>query len=170
MIRSLDGKSPKIHTTAFVSEAAYIIGNVEIGAFSSIWPGTVIRADAGKISIGENTSIQDNSVVHGDADVFIGDNVVIGHRVMCHAKIVGDNVLIGNGATINDGAEIGEGSIVASGCMVVENMIIDSQSLVMGIPAKIRGPVEDRHTELITKTAEAYVHRGQRYKKQGNLE
>ena len=132
MIRSLDGKSPKIHPTAFVSEFAYVVGDVEIGEGSSVWPGTVIRADAGKIAIGKNTCIQDNSVVHGDDDVSIGDNVVIGHRVMCHAKTVGNSVLIGNGAVVNDGVEIGEYSLLASGCMVVDNMQIGPRSLVMG--------------------------------------
>ena len=70
-----DGKTPKIHPSAFISEFAYIIGDVEIGQGSSVWPGAVIRADAGKISIGENTCIQDNSVLHGDADVKIGENL-----------------------------------------------------------------------------------------------
>ena len=82
MIRSLDGKSPKIHPAAFVSEFAYVIGNVEIGEGSSIWPGAVVRADMGKITIGSFTCVQDNSVVHGDADVVIGDRVVIGHQVL----------------------------------------------------------------------------------------
>ncbi len=119
MIRSLDGISPRVHPTAFVSEFAYVIGDVEIGEGSSVWPGTVIRADMGRITIGKYTCVQDNSVVHGDADVVIGDYVVIGHRVMCHAKMIGNRVLIGNGATINDGVAIGEDSLIASGAMVV---------------------------------------------------
>jgi len=170
VIRSLDGKSPNIHPTAFVSEFAYLIGDVEIGEGSSVWPGTVIRADAGKITIGKNTCIQDNSVLHGDADVVIGDNVVIGHRVMCHAKTVGNRVLIGNGATLNDGVEIGEDSLVASGCMVIEDMEIKPRSVVMGIPAKVRGEVQERHLELIRRTAEGYARKAQRYKSQGDLE
>ncbi len=170
MIRSLDGKSPKIHPTAFVSEFAYVVGDVEIGEGSSVWPGTVIRADAGKIAIGKNTCIQDNSVVHGDDDVSIGDNVVIGHRVMCHAKTVGNSVLIGNGAVVNDGVEIGEYSLLASGCMVVDNMLIPARSLVMGVPGRVRGEVKERHAELIDRTGGHYVERAQRYKSQGNLE
>ncbi len=170
MIRSLDGKSPKIHPTAFVSEFAYVVGDVEIGEGSSVWPGTVIRADAGKISIGKNTCIQDNSVVHGDDDVTIGDNVVIGHRVMCHAKTVSNSVLIGNGAVVNDGVEIGEYSLLASGCMVVDNMQIAARSLVMGVPARIRGEIGERHADLIDRTGSHYVERAQRYKSQGGLE
>ncbi len=170
MIRSLDGLTPRIHPTAFVSEFAYVIGDVEIGEGSGVWPGTVIRADAGKITIGKNTCIQDNSVIHGDDDVVIGDNVVIGHRVMCHAQAVGDRVLIGNGAVINDGAEIGDDCVVASGCMVIETMKIEPRSIVMGVPARVRGEVEERHTELIKRTGDTYVRRAQRYKRQGNLE
>ena len=112
MIRNLGDKKPLIDPTAFISEAAYIVGDVVIGKHSSIWPGTVIRADNGKIVIGDSTNIQDNSVVHGDADVFIGDGVTIGHRVMCHAAEVGDGSLIGNGAVVNDGAKIGSRSII----------------------------------------------------------
>ena len=97
MIKGLDGKTPKIHKDAFVSEFAYLVGDIEIGAYSSIWPGVVIRADSGKITIGKNTCVQDNSVIHGDADVEICDSVVIGHRVMCHAAVVKNNVLLGNG-------------------------------------------------------------------------
>ena len=77
MIRSLGGKKPRIHHSAFISEAAYLIGDIEIGEGSSVWPGVVIRADAGSITIGKQTCIQDNSVLHGDSDVVIGDNVVI---------------------------------------------------------------------------------------------
>lgn len=167
MIRSLDGVSPRIHPTAFVSEAAYVIGDVEIGEGSSVWPGTVIRADMGKITIGKYTCIQDNSVVHGDADVVIGDYVVIGHRVMCHARKVGDRALIGNGATVNDGVEIGEDSLLASGTVVVDNMVIPPRSLVMGIPGRIREEVKERHLAIIERDRNIYIEKAQRYKKQG---
>ena len=169
MIREFDGKLPKIHPTAFVSEAAYVVGDVEIGAGSSIWPGTVIRADAGSIVIGSNTCIQDGSVVHGDDDVVIGSNVVIGHKVLCHAGTVGDGSLIGNGATVNDGADIGEGSLVASGAVVIERMSIPPGSMVVGIPARVRGSVQERHTELIRLTVEEYIHKGELYRSQGGL-
>ncbi len=170
MIRSLDGVSPKIHPTAFVSEFAYVIGDVEIGEGSSVWPGSVVRADMGKITIGKNTCVQDNSVVHGDADVVIGNNVVIGHRVMCHAKTVEDRVILGNGAAINDGVEIGEDSVIASGTMIVDNMQIPARSIVMGVPGRIRGEVEERHIKLSKYYCDIYIEKTQRYKRQGNLE
>ena len=170
MIRSLGGASPRIHPTAFISESAYVIGDVEIGEGSSIWPGVVVRGDSGKIAIGKHTCVQDNSVLHGDADVVIGDNVVIGHLVMCHARTVGDRVLIGNGATVNDGVEIGEDSLLASGTMVVDNLKIPAHSLVMGVPGRIRGQVAQRHTELIKRTSESYTQKGELYRRQGDLD
>ena len=169
MIRSLGGKKPRIHRSAFISEAAYLIGDIEIGEGSSVWPGVVIRADAGSITIGNQTCIQDNSVLHGDADVVIGNNVVIGHRVLCHAKNVGSRSLIGNGATINDGVDVGEDSLIASGAMVIENMIIPSGSMVVGVPAKIRGDLKQRHVDLIKSTAEEYVKKSRLYLSESDL-
>ena len=156
--------NPVIHPTAFVSEAAYVIGDVEVGEGSSIWPGVVIRGDTGKIKIGKFTNIQDNSVVHGDADVYIGDHVVIGHRVMCHGRDIGDRVLIGNGAVINDGAELGDFCLVAAGSTVLENMKVPSNSLVVGTPARIRGHLEERHVEIIKVGAAIYTERISQYK------
>lgn len=170
MIRSLDGIAPKVHPSAFVSEFAYVIGDVQIGEGSSIWPGAVVRGDSGRIAIGKYTCVQDNSVVHGDADVAIGDRIVIGHRVLCHARKVGDRVLIGSGATVNDGVEIGEDSLVGSAAMLVENMVVPPRSLVLGVPGRIRGPVQERHTEAIREMCDSYVRKTERYRGQGNLE
>jgi carbonic anhydrase/acetyltransferase-like protein (isoleucine patch superfamily) len=170
MIRNLGDKTPLIHPTAFVSESAYVLGDVEIGEGSSIWPGVVIRGDMGKITIGKDTCVEDNSVVHGDADVDIGDRVVIGHNVLCHARTVGDRVLIGSGATVNDGVTIGDDSLVASGAMVVENMTIPGGSFVVGLPARVKGAISERHKEMIAYTVDVYAEKAQRYKSQGDLE
>ena len=170
MIRSLGGKTPSIHPTAFISEAAYIVGDVEIGEGSSIWPGTVIRGDTGKITIGKFTNIQDNSVLHGDDDVIIGDNVTIGHRVMCHGRNIGNRVLIGNGAILNDGVLVGEESVIGSGAMILENMDIPEKSIVVGMPGRIRGSVKDKHVNMIDRIAAGYASKAQKYKAEGNLE
>ena len=167
MIRSLKGKTPKIHPTAFVSEAAYVIGDVEIGENSSIWPGTVIRADSGTITIGKNTNIQDNSVVHSDADSRIGNNVTMGHSVTWHGRSIADNCLVGNGATVNDGVEVGEFSIIAAGSVVLEEMKITARTIVVGIPARPRGPIQARHEEMIKEIAQHYVERCHQYKGEG---
>ena len=170
MIRSLEGKVPRVHPTAFVSEAAYVVGDVEIGEGSSIWPGAVVRADMGKITIGAHTSIQDNAVVHGDSDVDIGDRVVVGHKALCHAKKVGDRVLVGSGSTVNDGVEIGDDSLIGSGAMLIENMKVPPCSLVVGVPARIRGTVEERHTETVKWLCDSYIEKTKRYKREGTLE
>lgn len=170
MIRKLGDKIPKIHGTAFVSEWAYVIGDVEIGEGSSIWPGTVIRADTAKINIGKFTNIQDNSVIHGDAEVFIGDNVNIGHRVMCHGKNIGSRSLIGNGAIVNDGVILGEDSVIGSGSMVLENMNIPARSIVMGMPGRIKGQIQQKHIDMNFRIAKGYAEKAQRYKAEKNLE
>ena len=166
-LRTLDGKSPKIDDTAFVSEAAYLVGDVELGPQSSVWPGAVIRADSGKIVIGARSNVQDNSVVHADADASIGNDVTIGHGVVCHSGSIGDGSLIGNGAVLNDGVEVGEGSLIAAGAVLPERMVVPPGSLVRGTPGRVLGPVRDRHRELMRGAAKSYVDRIRRYKEAG---
>ena len=115
MIRTFEGKTPKVASSAFVSEAAYIIGDVEIGENTCILPGAVIRGDLGKITIGKNVAIEDNCVIHSGsptippiADVTIGDNVIFGHGAVSNGRIIGNNVLIGMNATILHDVEIGD--------------------------------------------------------------
>ena len=170
MIRSLGDATPKIHPTAFISEFAYVIGDVEIGEGSSVWPGAVVRADMGKIVIGKHTNIQDNSAVHGDADVEIGDYVTIGHKVLCHARTVESRAVIGNGAVLNDGVEIGEYCLIASGTMLVDNVKIPSRSLVVGSPGKVLREVGERHLAKMKWYCDVYMEKTKKYKAQGNLE
>ena len=167
MLRSLQGKSPQVHPEAFISEAAYVVGDVEIGARVNIWPGVVIRGDTGKVFIGENTCIQDNSTIHSEADASIGPNVAIGHNVLCHADKVGQYVLIGNGAIVNGWAEIGDYCIIASGAVVLEHAKIPPYSLVVGVPAQVKAQVTEEHITRIKSTIESYVERGQLYKAEG---
>ncbi len=167
MIRSWKGKTPTVHPTAFVSEAAYVIGEVEIGEGSSIWPGAVIRGDSGKITIGKNTNIQDNTVVHSDAEARIGDNVSMGHNVTWHGRLISDNCLVGNGATVNDGVEVGEFSVIAAGAVVLEEMKIPARTIVVGIPARPRGPITPRHEKIIRETTSFYIDMCREYKGQG---
>lgn len=169
-IRSLGGKTPQIDPEAFVSEAAYVIGDVVIGPRSSVWPGAVIRADSGRITIGSGSNVQDNSVLHADADAVIGDDVTIGHGVVCHARTIASGCLIGNGATLNDGVELGEQCLVAAGSTIPENKVFPAQSLIRGVPGKVIGTIRERHAELQKGAAASYVRRIERYKAEGNLE
>lgn len=144
MIRSFDGKTPKISESAFVSEAAYIVGDVEIGDYSNIWPGAVVRGDFAKIKIGRYVDIEDNCTLHAGNDMEIGDNVIVGHGAVVHSRKIGNNVLIGMNATTLHNSEIGDHCIVAAGAVVTEGMKIPSNSFVAGVPARIRGPLTDQ--------------------------
>ena len=166
-LKALDGKSPRIADSAFVSEAAYLIGDVELGPQSSVWPGAVIRADSGKIVIGARSNVQDNTVIHADDDASIGNDVTIGHGVVCHSRSIGDGALIGNGAVLNDGVEVGEGSLVAAGSVLPERMVVPPGSLVRGTPGRVLGSVRERHRELMRGAAKSYVGRIARYKAAG---
>ena len=169
MIRSWMGKTPQIHPDAFVSEFAYVVGDVEIGAGSSIWPGSVVRGDSAKITIGRNTCIQDGSVVHCDGGgAVIGDNVVIGHQVMCHAERVGDGAVLGNGCTVNGGESwIGAHSIVASGAVVLDNGKVPDRTFVVGVPGVAKGAVSDAQIERFQRTADHYSELARKYKAEG---
>jgi carbonic anhydrase/acetyltransferase-like protein (isoleucine patch superfamily) len=168
MIRTWEGKTPQIHPDAFVSEFAYVVGDVEIGADSSVWPGAVIRGDYGRIVIGKNTCIQDNSTVHADGPAVIGDGVVIGHRVLCHALKVGDGAVLGNGAVVNGGSsEVGANAIVAAGAMVLENAKVPPGTVMMGVPAVAKGEVTEQQIERFRQNAEHYAALAKRYKASG---
>jgi carbonic anhydrase/acetyltransferase-like protein (isoleucine patch superfamily) len=130
----------------FVADNATIIGNVTIGKDSGIWYGTVIRADIAPIRIGEMTNIQDNCVLHCDPgkDLMIGSRVTVGHMAMIHAQEIGDDCLIGIGAILLGGSKIGAGSLIAAGCLIREDQVIPPRSIVVGLPGKIIGQVDDK--------------------------
>ena len=167
MIREFSGKNPKIASSAFVSETAYIAGDVEIGENSNIWPGAVIRGDIAKITIGKNTSIEDNCVVHSATDIIIGDNTIVGHGAVLHCKKIGDNVLIGNNATVLDNVEIGDYCVIAAGSVVAPETKFPAESLAVGVPAKVKGKLSQNQKDYITMGSAFNVKLAQKYKKQG---
>ncbi len=167
MLRSFNGRSPKVHPTAFVSEAAYVVGDVEIGPYSSVWPGTIIRGDHHKIVLGAYVDIQDNCVVHTDSDAVYGDYVTLGHHVICHAKAVGTNSLIGNGAVVNGEVVVREYSIVAAGSLVLDNAEFPPNSFIVGSPAEARRETEERHHQMAKGIAQGYARNGQDFKEAG---
>ena len=172
MIRNLNGKTPKIAESAFVSEAAYIVGEVEIGENSSVWPGAVIRGDFGEIKIGRNTAVEDNCVIHsgspsGMGDVVIGDNVAIGHGAVLNCRKIGNNVLIGMSSTVLHDAEIGDSCVIAAGCLVGQGMKIPDKSFVAGVPGKIRGEASAEQLWWAQNNSDAYPRLAKQYKEQG---
>lgn len=168
MIKSFGRKKPKVDPTAFVSENAYLVGDIKIGKSSSIWPGAVLRADRFRIQIGSNCCIQDNCVIHaGVADVIIGNNVIVGHGSVIHCSTIGNNVLIGMNTTLGIFAEIGDDCMIGAHSMVKDNFKISSRSLVIGVPARIKRTVNRKEIERIISGANFYVNLARDFKKEG---
>jgi carbonic anhydrase/acetyltransferase-like protein (isoleucine patch superfamily) len=167
MVRTFSDKTPKIASTVFVSEAAYVIGDVEIGENSSVWPGAIIRGDIATIKIGSNTQIEDNCVLHTGKPLVIGDNVHIGHGAVIHCSKIGNTVLVGNNATILDSAEIGDFCLIAANSLVSERMRIPNDSFVVGVPAEVKGKITPAQLARIEDGVKFYVRLSREYKQQG---
>ena len=164
MLRQHRGRWPKVHPSAYIDESAQVIGDVEIGAESSVWMHAVLRGDVNSIRLGQRTNVQDGSVVHvmqGTHPTLIGDDVTLGHAAVVHGCTIGNRVLIGMSATVLNGASIGEDSIVAAGTLITEGMVVPPRSMVMGSPGKVKRPLTDQEVASILDYASNYV----RYKK-----
>jgi carbonic anhydrase/acetyltransferase-like protein (isoleucine patch superfamily) len=160
MLRPYRGRVPLVHSTAFVDESAQVIGDVEVGAESSVWMHAVIRGDVNYIRIGHRTNVQDGAVVHVMHDTHpttIGDDVTVGHRAIVHGCTVSHRVLVGMGAILLNGARIGEDSIVAAGTLVTEGAEVPPRSLVMGVPGKVRRLLSDEEVRFVLESAANYV-------------
>jgi carbonic anhydrase/acetyltransferase-like protein (isoleucine patch superfamily) len=169
MISAYNGTSPRIADSAFVAPSAEIIGDVQIGAHSSVWFNCVLRGDCYHIRIGENSNIQDNTVIHvtqGQFATIIGNYVTVGHAAVLHGCTVMDRCLIGIGAIILDDVTIAEESFIAAGSLVTPGTKIPPRSMVMGAPAKVRRQVTDQEVERINEHWQHYVE----YKSQYLLE
>jgi len=149
----------KLHESVFVASGAQLIGNVTIGADSSVWHCAVLRGDEAPIIVGERTSIQDGCILHCNADMptVLGDDVVIGHGVNLHACTVEDGCQVGIGSIVLDGARIGFGSIVAAGSLIPPGMQVAPGSMVMGSPAKLLRTVTAEEQAKIFEYAKEYV-------------
>ena len=159
-LRPYLGKLPVIAAGAFIDETAQVIGDVVIGAESSVWMQVVIRGDVNYIRIGDRTNVQDGSVVHVQNETHptvIGNDVTIGHGAVVHGCTIHDRVLIGMGAVILNGAVIGEDSIVAAGTLVTERSVIPPRSMVMGSPGKVRRALTDAEVATILEFSGNYV-------------
>lgn len=164
IVVSFGGKTPKVADSALVADTAYIIGDVEIGENTSIWPGVVIRADFRPIRIGSNCHIEDNTVLHGL--VTIGDNVMVGHNCVVEGK-VGKNTLVGNHACILVGAEVGDSCLVAANSVVLEDVKVPDRSFVAGSPAKIKGELTQQNIDKMNMYMPPYAELAREYKRQG---
>jgi gamma-carbonic anhydrase len=160
MLRPFRSIYPTVDASAFVDSSAQVIGDVHIGAESSVWMNVVVRGDVNHIRIGARTNIQDGTIVHVMRETHptvIGDDVTIGHGAVVHGCTIEDRCLIGMGAILLNGCRIGSGSIVAAGSLVAEGLVIPPGSLVMGVPARVRRPLTAEEDTSIKQYADNYV-------------
>jgi len=171
-IRSHAGLHPRIAAGVYIDPDAVVIGDVEIGAGSSVWPMTVIRGDIHHIRIGERTSVQDGSVLHvthagpynpDGFPLIIGDDVTIGHKVMLHGCTMGNRILIGMAAVIMDGAMVNDEIIVGAGTLVPPGKVLESGYLYIGNPVRQVRPLSDKELQYFHYTSKRYVDLGAAY-------
>lgn len=138
-IYALGSSEPKIHPEAFVHPDAVVIGDVEIGAGSSIWPHAVLRGDYGRIVIGNDSSIQDGTVIHATAELptIVGDRCVVGHIVHLECCIIEDDALVGSGSVVLHRCVVRSHSLVGANAVVTNDTEVPSHAMALGIPAKI---------------------------------
>ncbi|MEK6714378.1 MAG: gamma carbonic anhydrase family protein, partial [Nitrospirota bacterium] len=156
-ILSYKGIYPKLHQTVFIVESAIIIGDVEIGEYSSVWFNAVIRGDVNYIRIGYRTNIQDLCMLHVTKDthpLILGNEITVGHSVTLHGCTIKDRCLIGMGATILDGAVVGEDCIIGAGALVTEGSVIPPGTLAIGFPAKPKRDLTDAERARIKQSAQ----------------
>jgi len=176
-----EGRSPRLGRDVWLAPTATVIGHATLGDRASVWFGAVIRADTLAIVIGEGTNIQDNAVVHitGEAPLEgvdedgtrigcrIGNGVTVGHGAIVHACTIGDRVLVGMGSIVLDGAKVGNDVLIAAGSLVTPGTVIPDGVVVMGRPAKVRGPIGEQDKFWSQHAAEAYVGYAERFRKSG---
>ncbi len=162
MLISYEGIEPKIHNSVFVAPGAMIIGDVTIGAESTIWFNTVLRGDLEPIRIGCRTNIQDGTVIHMDKDIpcLIGDDVTVGHGAILHSCTIDNEALIGMGTILLTGSKIGERAIIAAGTLVLEGQEIPAETIATGVPAKIRREITEKERIRVQQGKDDYVQRG----------
>lgn len=153
------GRKPDTARAAFVAANATVLGNVTLGANSSVWYGCVLRGDINSIEIGEGTNVQDLTMVHlaDDYGVKVGRFCTIGHSAIIHACEIGDECLIGMGATILDGAKIGDHCIVGANALVTQRFVAPPGSMILGSPAKVTRALTEKELMGLRAWAEKYI-------------
>ncbi|GAB2610915.1 gamma carbonic anhydrase family protein [Pseudactinotalea suaedae] len=161
-----DREGPEIDDGAWVAPTATVIGQVHLAEGASVWYGAVLRGDEDEIVLGRGSNVQDNCVMHTDPGhpVRIGADVTIGHGAIVHGATVHDGVLIGMGATLLNGSVVGSGSVIGAGALVSEGVEIPPNSLVLGVPGKVRRETTEEERAAIARSAPGYVARAQRHR------
>jgi gamma-carbonic anhydrase len=162
---------PRVHSSAFVAAGAAVIGDVEIGARSSIWFNCVLRGDVQRISVGTGTNIQDGSVVHCSTNgrpTVIGDAVSVGHGAILHSCTIEDTGFVSFGARVLDGAVIRSGGMLAAGAVLTPGKVIGAGELWVGNPAKLFRVMDSNEVSALGAIAERYAALALAYQNGGN--
>ena len=160
MLRPYRSILPTVHPSAFIDISAQVVGDVHVGAESSVWMNVVVRGDVNYIRIGDRSNLQDLTCVHVMRETHptvIGNDVTVGHSAVVHGCTIEDRCLIGMGAVLLNGCRIGTGSIVAAGALVPEGMVVPPGSMVMGAPGKVRRALTPEEDASIKWYADNYV-------------
>ncbi len=167
MRRRFQEASPRIHPTAYIHESSEIIGRVTIGKNASIWPTVVLRGDIERITIGEQSNVQDGSLFHTSRGipVVLGKGVTIGHGAIVHGARIGDYCLIGMGAILLDGCKIGKECLIGAGALVPEGAVIPPRSLVLGLPGRVKRPLNREELALLHQRPKDYVRYADQHRK-----
>ncbi len=165
-VYALGDRVPQIHPDAFVHPDATVIGDVRIGADSSIWPQAVLRGDYGTVIVGERTSIQDGAVLHAVAafPTVIGSDCVVGHLAHLEGCVIDDGALVGSGSIVLHQAHVATGATVAAGAVVRNRTDVPAGALALGVPAAVRPDASDVDS-IVTKAAQ-YVDNARRYRRE----
>jgi carbonic anhydrase/acetyltransferase-like protein (isoleucine patch superfamily) len=158
MIRAVDGLKPDIAESAYVDDAAVVIGDVVIEAEASVWPNTTLRGDHGQVVVGERSNVQDNAVLHEDA--VLEPDVTVGHSAIVHGCTVETGALVGMNAVVLDDVTVGEGAVVGAGSVVTEGTDVPPETLVVGSPADVKTELDGPVTE---STVAHYAQLGDTY-------
>lgn len=167
MIKPFLGKFPRIHETAFVTDDAVIVGDVEIGEDASVWFGSILRGDVNYIRIGARTNIQDQTIIHVSSKglpTIVEEEVTVGHRVTLHACHVEQGCLIGIGAILMDGVRVGANSLVGAGTLLTPGTQIPPRSLVIGSPGRVKREITDDELASLEHSWRNYVELKEKYK------
>jgi carbonic anhydrase/acetyltransferase-like protein (isoleucine patch superfamily) len=156
---------PVIHEEAWIAPGAVVVGAVSIGRRSSVWYGTVLRADDDEIRIGDECNIQDLCCIHVDAGepAVLAEQVSVGHHATVHGALIGAGALIGIGSVVLGGASIGEGSLIAAGAVVLPGTVVPPGVLFAGVPGRVVRDLTDADRERIRHTSRSYVERAKRH-------
>ena len=160
MIRSFEGAVPAIADSAYVDEAAVVVGDVTVGEEANVWPNATIRGDSGPIRVGARATVQDNTVLHGEVD--LAENAAVGHGGVVNQATVGEDALVGINATVLDDADVGDRAIVAAGAVVTEGTVVPPETLVAGVPAEHRKDLDGDETSA---RAPYYAELGDRHRR-----